>query len=196
MLVETFLHGPRGECPVGHGVFRSFREPRLNERERMRNARLASGAASCRDGYALTVMEQGLRPELSRGLQSLPAIAIQTAFHFYLTLHTSCVVPVFSFLWFLSQTCLLWALWSRAEWAVSSVVRGKWDCPWAGVAALLGWSFLFEFQFRSLVNSRLLPWNGARVCSGLVGQLCIVCSACSPARASQMCYSDPLSSPS
>lgn len=64
----------------------------------MRNARLASGAASCREGYALTVRDQGLGPEISRGLQSLLAIAIQTAFRFYLTLHTSLAVHVFSFL--------------------------------------------------------------------------------------------------
>lgn len=142
--------------------------------------------------YIRPCSEQGLGPEISRGLQSLLAITIQTAFHFYLTLHSYLMVYAFSSLWFSSQTYLLWALWSRAEQAVSSVVRGKQDCFWAEVAALLGWPFLFEFQFRSVVNTRLLPWNTAEVCSGVVGQLCVVCSACSPTRASQTYYSDPL----
>lgn len=67
----------------------------------------------------------------------------------------------------------------------------KQDCSQAEVAVFLEWSFLFEFQFGSVVNTRLLPWNVAGVCLGAGGTLCIVCSACSPTRPSQMLFRSP-----
>lgn len=126
--------------------------------------------------------EQGLGPETSRALQSPLAITIQTAFNFCVALHNSLVVQVFffSFDFHLRHVC------SQRQG------RGKQDCSWADMAALLQWSFLFEFQFRSVVNTRQLPWNVTGVCSGLVVWLCVVCSACSPTRASRTYYSDPL----